>query len=365
MKILQIGLSYNPGGVESFVMNYYIQLATKGIQFDFVSMFPKLAYEKEIKQLGGRVFHISNVKKDPSRYATELTAIIESGNYDVVHVNMLSAANIVPLRVAYKCGVKKIVAHSHNSSSPGIIRNVMHLWNKRYIERYATDYFACSEFAGAWLFTSHLIQGEKYHIINNALCLEKYYYNEYVRKKIRKDLGLENKFVVGHVGRFEEQKNHSFLIKIFNEIVKREPNAILLLVGNGELEDVIKRNVIDLNLKDKVMFLGVRNDVNKIWQAIDVFVFPSLFEGLPIVAVEAQASGVVSVLADTITKEVKITDNVVFLSLDEPAEVWAQRVIEERNTSRCCDIATIKQIFTARGFEIESAAEMLLKYYVD
>lgn len=363
MKVLQIGLSFNPGGVESFVMNYYRQLTTKGIQFDFVSMFPKLAYEKEIKQLGGKVFHISNVKKAPSRYANELRVIIESGDYDVVHVNMLSAANIIPLRVAHKCGVKKIVAHSHNSSSPGILRNLMHLWNKRYIEQYATDYFACSKLAGRWMFKRGLMEGERFHIIKNALCIDQFYHNQDVRNRIRKELGIKDKFVIGHVGRFEEQKNHEFLIKIFREIVSRDENSVLLLVGDGELEEQIRKDVTKFALEDKVSFLGVRNDVNRIWQAIDVFVLPSLFEGLPIVAVEAQAAGVASVLADTITKEVQLMNNVEFLSLSEPVEVWAECVITKRNQSRCIDNDAVKKVFTEKGFEIESASETLMNYY--
>lgn len=361
MKVLQIGMSYNPGGVESFVMNYYRQLVQKGVQFDFISMFPKLAYEEEIKKLGGQVFHISNVKSEPIRYTTELRAIIRTGKYDVVHVNMLSAANILPLKVASKCGVKNVIAHSHNSSSPGVVRNIMHVLNKRSIMRYATKYFACSNIAGRWLFPKRIWDNSECCIIKNALDLEKFRYNRGVRDEVRKELNLEKNFIVGHVGRFEEQKNHIFLIKIFENVVMSKPNAVLLLVGEGELEPKIREMVRQAGLEKNVKFLGVRDDVDRIWQAMDVFLLPSLFEGLPIVAVEAQAAGVPSILSDTITNDVKISQDLMFVSLKKSPDYWAS-IVDKMNRNNV-DHSKIYNSFVKCGYEIKSAAEKMLQYY--
>lgn len=218
MRILQIGLSHNPGGVESFVMNYYRELVKYGVQFDFISMYDSLAYEDEIKSLGGTVFYISNVKRHPIRFRRELLKILKEGKYAAIHVNMLSAANIVPLEIGKKAGVPKVIAHSHNSSTPGLLRNILHRLNKPRILHYATDFFACSKVAGKWLFDEKTMRSDRFHIIHNALHVEKFFYHETIRQKIREELGVENRFVVGHVGRFEEQKNHEFLVDIFNEI---------------------------------------------------------------------------------------------------------------------------------------------------
>lgn len=364
MKVLQVGLSHNPGGVESFVMNYYRELLKYNVQFDFICMYDTLAYEEEIKKLGGTVFYISNVKRNPVRFRRELLEILKNGNYDAIHVNMLSAANIVPLIVGKKAGVQKVIAHSHNSSTPGILRNILHRWNKPRISKYATDFFACSEVAGHWLFEEQIKQSEHFHVIHNALHVEKFFYQESVRKKIREELGVENKFVVGHVGRFEEQKNHAFLIDIFHEIAKERKDAVLLLVGDGELKEQVVQKVQGYTIESQVQFLGVRKDIPQLWNAMDVFLFPSLFEGLPLVALEAQASGIYSVMADTISKEVKITDTVTFLPLTYDAKEWKEHILKVGSAERTeAHNAVIKEQFQCAGYDIVTAGKQLLEYY--
>ncbi len=261
MRILQVGLSHNPGGVESFVMNYYRELVKYDVQFDFICMYDTLAYEEEIKSLGGMVFYVSNVKKHPVRFRRELLKILKNTNYDVIHVNMLSAANIVPLIVGKKAQVSKVIAHSHNSSTPGILRNLLHCFNKPRILRYATDFFACSEVAGEWLFAKETMQSERFHVIHNALHVEKFFYQESIRQEIRKKLNVEDKFVIGHVGRFEEQKNHGFLVDIFYEIAKERKDAVLLLVGDGELKEQIAkwREKGQVGRPVRAMVVGVPN----------------------------------------------------------------------------------------------------------
>lgn len=364
MKILQVGLSHNPGGVESFVMNYYREMVKDEIQFDFICMYDSLAYEEEIKSLGGTVFYLPNIKKHPIRFRKELMKILKQGNYHAVHVNMLSAANVVPLVIAKRAGMKKIIAHSHNSSSPGILRNILHCLNKPRIARYATDFFACSQVAGKWLFSKKIMESENYHMIHNALHVERFFYQEEIRKSIRQELQIEEKFVIGHVGRFEEQKNHTFLIDVFYEITKECQDAVLLLVGDGELKEQILSKVKAYGIENQVQFLGVRKDLPRIWNAMDVFVFPSLFEGLPLVALEAQAAGVNSVMADTISDEVKITDHVEFLSLESETVFWKEHILSYRKTARDSkQNSRIMQQFQKAGYDITSAAKKLEGYY--
>ncbi|MEF9941986.1 MAG: glycosyltransferase family 1 protein [Lachnospiraceae bacterium] len=358
MRVLQIGLSYNPGGVENFVMNYYRQMVKQGIQFDFICMYSTLAYEEEIKSMGGHIYYVEDIKKNPWGYRRQLLDILRKQDYAAVHVNMLSAANIVPLQVARKAGVKKIIAHSHNSSSPGILRNVLHELHKRRISKIATDFCACSQVAGQWLYT----EGVEFQIIHNAIDMSKYLYDEQIRTEMRRELGVEGKYVIGHVGRFEEQKNHAFLIDTFQELAKQQENAILLLIGEGDLQKAMMKKVAKEGLANRVRFLGIRHDVPKLWQAMDAFLLPSLFEGLPLVAVEAQAAGLPCFVASTITREVAITEDVVFISLEASAKNWAKKIVEYADYVRK-DKELILQQCREKGYEIESASQELKKLY--
>lgn len=222
MKILQIGMGNVAGGLEAFVMNYYRVLVHMDIQFDFVCMYDKIAYEEEIRKLGGRIYYIPNVKKNYRGYIKELKKIIKETKYDAVHVNMLSAANIVPLRVAHTMKVPKIIAHSHSSSCPGLIRKIMDNWNRPKIAKYATDRIACGEMAGRWLFGDKAFQSGQVTLINNAIQAEKFSFSEKDRDSLRKELGWENKTVIGHVGRFDIPKNHDRMLDIFQQIVSEK-----------------------------------------------------------------------------------------------------------------------------------------------
>lgn len=364
MRVLQVGLSYNPGGIESFVMNYYRQLAKQGVQFDFISMFPELAYEQEIKMLGGKVFHTVDARRYPFHFRKQLLKILNKRHYDAVHVNMLSAANILPLVVAKEAGVQKIIAHSHNSSTVGAVRNILHRANKRLIPRYATDYFACSKVAGEWLFSKKTMKSPNFHIIHNALNLEEFLFSEKERNEIRTELGIGNQYVIGHIGRFEEQKNHIFLIEIFREVAKIREDVELLLIGDGELLKEIQEKVENYGLKEKVQFLGIRNDVRRLWKAMDLFLFPSLYEGLPIVALEAQASGVYGIMSSAITKEVQITDRIEFVSLEKSASEWKEQIVKYMDYERSEEYnETIQLQFRNHGYDIINEAEKLRKYY--
>lgn len=363
MKILQVGLGNNPGGVEAFVMNYYRELSGQGISFDFVCMYEKIAYEEEIKSLGGRIFYVPNVKKDYFGYVKQLRRVLEQEKYDAVHVNMLSAANIVPLRLAKEAGVKKVIAHSHNASAPGLVRKLMDKWNRPKISRYATVKLACGEAAGRWLFGDTAFENGEITLISNAIDVEKYSFSMEKREKLRRELGLPGKFVIGHVGRFDLQKNHEGLIDLFHEIVKREPQAVLCLVGDGGLRPQIEKKVQEKGLGKNVVFAGVRPDVEAFLSVFDVFLFPSLFEGLPFTLLEAQASGLPCVISDTITGEAAvIKERVKALSLSAPAGRWAEAVLEEKGKERPGG-DVIRKRFAEAHFDIKQEAGRLKALY--
>lgn len=363
MKILQVGLGNNPGGMEAFVMNYYRELSRQGISFDFLCMYEKIAYEEEIKSLGGRVFYVPNVKKDYIGYVKQVRQLLNREKYDVVHVNMLSAANIVPLRLAHEAGVKKVFAHSHNASAPGLVRKVMDRWNRGKIATYATLKLACGEAAGRWLFGNASFEKGEVTLVSNAIDVDKYVFSSEKRDKIRQELGLEGKFVIGHVGRFDLQKNHEGLIHIFGEVVKQDSQAVLCLVGDGGLREETEEKIRAAGLEANVVFAGIRQDTEALFSAFDVFVLPSLFEGLPFTMLEAQANGLSCVVSDTITREAAVLeDHVESLSLDVPYSLWAETILKHKNEKRK-DEGVIREKLADAHFDIKKEAGRLLALY--
>ncbi|PYF03258.1 glycosyltransferase family 1 protein [Ureibacillus chungkukjangi] len=360
VRILQFGMSPNPGGVESFIMNYYRNIDRDKVQFDFVKMYNQIAYEEEIESLGGKIHNISFFKNHPIRNYYDIRKLIKKQNYKIVHVNMLSAAYIIPLIAAKKSGVNYIIAHSHNSStSPGLVRNLLNFLNKSKLQRNANHFFACSTLAGNWMFGNASKQG--INIINNAIDVSQYKYDSSIRAKLKKELNLEGKFVIGHVGRFQYQKNHEFLIDIFSEVHKRDSNAFLLLVGDGELMENMKKKVNLLGISDAVKFLGKRSDVNELMNCMDIFLLPSHYEGLPVVAVEAQTSGLRCILSDVITTETNISGQVEFMSLKLSAQEWAEQILSNqfKNDRENAYKKTINAVY-----DIKSSAKSLEDFYL-
>ena len=363
MKILQVGLGNNPGGMEAFVMNYFRELSKQGITFDFVSMYGTIAYEQEILKLGGRVFYVPNVKKDYFGYVKAFKGLLQKEQYDIVHVNMLSAANIVPLRLAKQAGVGKVIAHSHNASAPGLIRKLMDRWNRPRLNRYADMKLACSETAGRWLFGDTAFEKGEVTVVSNAIDTRKYSFSQENREKIRQQLGIREGILVGHVGRFQVQKNHEAIVRIFYEIQKKEPTARLCLIGDGELKEKICGQFKQLGILEKVIFAGVCPDVEKYLSAMDVFLFPSLFEGLPFTLLEAQASGLPCVISSEITEEaVLLKEKVCRLSLEESAEKWADAVLAYAKNGRE-EKENAARFLMAAHFDIHQEAGKLLELY--
>lgn len=272
---------WNGGGVESVVMNYYRNIDRNKIQFHFLcdEDSTDIPYE-EIEKLGGKVIVIPPYQK-LFKYQKELYRIFKENNYKIVHSH-INALSVFPLRIAKKAKIPVRIAHSHSTSNKKEWKkNILKMILRPLSKLYANKYFACTEYAGKWLFGKKVVERKELNVINNAIDLKKFEFNKNAREDLRKELGIkEDVLVIGHVGRFMKQKNHEFLIDVFEKAIKQDDNIYLILVGQGPLEDKIKEMAKEKGIEDKILFLGQRNDVNKLYQAMDIFVLPSLYEGL-------------------------------------------------------------------------------------
>ena len=329
IRIAQIVGKWLGGGVEAVVMNYYRHLDHSKIQFDFIcdDDSTNIPYD-EIEKLGGKVILITPYQK-VFKYQRELRRVLRDGKYKIVHSH-INTLSVFPLYAAKKVGVPVRIAHSHSTTNKkewkkNLLKQVLRPFSRKY----ATNYMCCSELAGRWLFGDKAYDEGKVYLLNNAIDLDKFKYDKKIRDKKRKELGIkEDTIVIGHIGRFVAQKNHIFLIDIFNQFHKKEKNSILLLAGQGPLQEEIKNKVRELGLNDSVRFLGQRNDANELYQVFDVFLLPSLYEGLPVVGVEAQASGLLCFFSDDMTKETKVLDSTVFMSLSNADDEWATSILD-------------------------------------
>lgn len=349
------------GGVEAVVMNYYRHIDRSKIQFDFLcdEDSTNIPYE-EIEQLGGRVILIPPYQK-VFKYQKELIRIFKENNYKIVHSH-INTLSVFPLRAAKKAEVKVRIAHSHSTTNKKEWKkNLLKQALRPFSKVYATDYMCCSELAGRWLFGDKAYDSGQVYLLNNAIDLDKFKYNESLRKKKRKELGInDDTLAIGHIGRFVAQKNHTFLIDIFNEVHKKNNNSILLLAGQGPLKEEIENKVKELRLNDSVRFLGQRNDVNELYQAFDVFCLPSLYEGLPVVGVEAQATGLLCELSNDMTKETKVLDTTRFISLNTSYEEWAAIILDDYSKFKRHD--TTSEI-TKNNFNIKNETSKLENEY--
>ena len=361
VRVAQIIGKWVGGGVESVVMNYYRHIDRTRIQFDFIcdKDSTNIPYD-EIEQLGGRVILVPPYQK-VFEYQKELIKIFKDNNYKIVHSH-INTLSIFPLRAAKKAGVPIRIAHSHSTTSKkewkrNLVKQVLRPFSKVY----ATDYMCCSELAGRWLFGDKEYDKRNVYLLNNAIDLDKFKYNAKIRKEKRKELNIkDDTLVIGHVGRFVATKNHTFLIDIFNEIHKKNDSAILLLAGQGPLQEELKNKVYELGLASKVKFLGQINDTYKLYQALDIFVLPSLYEGLPVVGVEAQATGLLCELSNDITKETKVLNTTRFISLNISVEEWAKIILDDYSKFKRHD--TTSEI-TKNNFNIKTETKKLEEKY--
>ena len=267
----------NPGGMEACIMNYYRNLDQKKLKIDFLCNFYPMVYEEEVKQAGSKVFYIPKRSENYKLYKIEITKFFKehSNDYDIFWFHTCSLANIDYLRLSKKHGIKKRIVHAHNSKNmDSKARGVLHEFNKMIVHKYATNLYACSDEAALFFYTKKIMDTKNYNIINNAIDIEDFKFDLSIRNEVRKEFKIETKIVIGNVGRFHFQKNHIFLIDIFKEIYKLNSNTVLLLVGQGEEYPKIYQKVKKYNLEHNVFFLGVRSDVHRIMQAMDIFLFP-------------------------------------------------------------------------------------------
>lgn len=363
IRILQVIGSMNRGGAEAMLMNYYRNIDRTKVQFDFVeNSFGRAAYDDEIESLGGKIFNCPHFNgKNYFQYQKWWRLFFEdhAGEYPIVHGHIGSCAAIY-LKEAKKAGAFT-VAHSHNTSDISV--NSYFYKIASYNTRNIADYFfACSVAAGRDRYGTKVVDGRNYKILNNAINTEAYKNCIKERAIVRKQLGFGNEIVIGHVGRFSEVKNHRFLIDIFMAVLRKQPNSKLLLVGGGELETEIKSIVQEKRIHDRVVFTGIRSDVNRMMQAMDVFVFPSFFEGLPVTLVEAQTAGLPCVISDRIPSDSILVEELVdVMSLSDSPEKWAGRILERATEPHRDTQDQIRE----KGFDIEENAKWLEEFYLE
>ena len=360
IRVLQIlGIVAN-GGVEAVIMNYYRNMNKNKIQFDFVvHNDADENYIKEILSMGAKVYKVTPYNQNVFKFMYEIYHIIKSNQYQIVHSNMnaLSGFALLP---AYLAGAKVRILHNHTTDSrEEKLRSLIKRLLRPFARLFANQYWACSKLAAEWMYGKNAVINGRVTIINNAINLEKFKFNKEKRERLRKELGLENCFVIGHVGRFMKQKNHEFLIDIFNEVLKQKKNARLLLIGDGKLKLQIEEKVKKLGIKSAVMFLGVRNDVADLYNIMDIFVFPSFYEGLGMVVIEAQVNGLSVVTSDAVPKEAKVTKNIRFLNLRQPKIEWCNAILKAERK----EIVNNEDILL-KNFDIKSESRKLENLYL-
>ncbi|MCH5191134.1 MAG: glycosyltransferase family 1 protein [Oscillospiraceae bacterium] len=349
-RILVYGMTENSGGIEAYLMNYFINLDRSKIIFDFVTDCPVMAYEKEAVSLGSKIFYIPSRRENIIRHMMSIRKIVSENGYDTVYYNILSASAVFSMFGLFgKKGIK-IITHSHNNSV-GNLR--VHLILRPLLNFMTDKRLACSKGAAKFMF------GEKYAksatVINNAVDTERFKFDQFVRNEVRKEFHIENRLVIGHIGRLCYQKNTLFLIDVFNEILKHNRNAVLLLVGDGEDKDAVLNKIKNLGLGKCVIMTGVRSDVHRILQAMDLLLLPSRFEGLPVVLIEAQSSGLRCLTSSAVTKAAKVTELVQYINLNASASFWAKRALQCARYERADTSEEIKNA----GFDIKAQAAHL------
>lgn len=356
IKILHFELSDNVGGIESFLLNLYTAIDRDRYQFDFVTTSDHPALGKQLEALGGHIYQVAPYKQAFS-YSRDIRKVM-AGGYDIVHIHKNSAANVIPFKAASEFPSIKVIAHSHNTlPNGGKILSLLHRINKQYLWKNSDVHLACSTVAGEWMYGRE----KKFEVIPNGIDTQKFAYSDSEYIETRKSLGIaESTFVVGHIGRFTEQKNHVGLIRIFDQIYKLHPDSVLLLVGDGQLRRQIEELANSLDCRKAIRFLGIRNDVNKLLKCMDVFLMPSIYEGLPVVCIEAQAAGAYVWLSDTISREVELTHQVEWFNLED--KNIAKRIINKGRPTSSHRLLCNQEI-VRKGYDYKSLADKIDEIY--
>lgn len=330
IKILHSVSNMDRAGIETMLMNFYRNIDRTKFQFDFLCNKSKIgAYEEEILSLGGKIFRTPSL--NPLfflKYKKYMKNLFANNHYDIIHVHNEAMGNYA-LYCARKNNVNIRIFHAHGSDIEFDFKWPLKMFCKSRLKKNYTDRFACSNLAAQFYFGKKKSQDHDYVEVNNAIYINKFIYNEDIRNKIRRENNLSESLVIGHVGRFMYQKNHNFILDIFKEYLKKDSNAKLILIGDGELESKIKSRVDNECIKN-VLFVGNVKNVNEWYQAFDIFILPSFWEGLPVVGIEAQVSGLQCIFSNKITNEVAITENIKFMPIDNATE-WANEIANYKN----------------------------------
>ena len=367
LRVLQVGMTRNLGGIETYLIEQFRHLDKSKIDYDFVNITGEysICYEDEILASGSKIFKVVSRHKNPLLHYWQWFNILlqNKGVYDVIVLNTNSLEYVFPLVLGKIFGIPVRVIHSHNSgfeNKQGLARRLLVGMNKKLLAWSANLRFACSQFAGQWMFKDN-----PYDVIYNAMDILKYDADLLVREETRNALGLHTELTLLHVGRFSYQKNHSFLLDIFKEVHRIQPDSVLLLVGDtteeSEFLTEVKRKIKAYGLENVVRLLGRRDDVNKIMQAADVLVMPSFFEGLTVVGIEAQASDLPLLLSDTVTKELGLLPSTQFISLEAGPTAWAEAIVNSKQHNRQSRYEELK----AAGYDIGNETERVEKLLID
>lgn len=351
-------------GQETLLMNILRNIDRNKLHFSFLCSSEKVGeYNEEIKQLGGNIFYLKKCWLHKIKYLNYLGDIYvnylffsqHKRAFNILHIHNYHAfTTYLQVLGAKWAGMHTIIVHSHNSNS---VHPYLHLCFRNALNYFNINRFACSKVAAQWMFGE---KAEKTLIINNGIILDDFSFNKNARIELRKNIGIsDDELVIGHIGRFNSQKNHTFPLSIFQEIHKINRQTKLLLVGKGELEESIKKMITKLRLDDSVILLGIRDDIPKLLSCFDVFLFPSLYEGLSVVLVEAQASGLPCIISDTNSSEIKLTENIHMLSLNDPPRIWANKVLEYKNEYRHSKVNQLSE----QGYDIKNVSQLLFQKY--
>jgi len=362
IRILHMIGSLNIGGSQSMIINLHKAIDKSKVQFDYIIDHPgHLYYESVVKSLGGKIYEFPTFKGYNFLEIRKFWELFfkDHPDYKILHSHVRSYASLY-LPIAKKAGLKTII-HSHSTSNGkgfgSVVKRIM-----QYPLRWQADYFfGCSKEAGAWLFGDKIVNSPKYHILQNAIDTKQYKFNPEIRKEYREKFSLGDKKTFIHVGRFHPAKNHAFLLKVFAEIHKQDANTVLLLAGDGELRPEIERQISELDLKKDVLLLGNRSDVPKLLMSADCFLFPSVWEGFGMVAVEAQAVGLPCICSDAIPQSVKVTEQCVFIST-ENAQIWAGKALAFALNANKLSRNDIQSVVD-NGFDIKKSSEKLCSFY--
>jgi glycosyltransferase involved in cell wall biosynthesis len=361
IRVLHVVVNMNRGGAETLIMNLYRNIDRSKVQFDFLTC-KEGVFDREIKDLGGTIHRIPYINEvGHFSYLRSLNHFFSNNNdYTIVHSHLNRMSGLV-VRAAKKFGIRYCISHSHNTGGEGGILTKGYKWYSGLFIPSNSDYtFACSQAAAKWLFGS---KSNNAKLLNNGIEPEMFTYSPDVRIMKLNELGISDQLVIGHVGRFTKQKNHKFLIEVFAEFVKRRPDSTLLLCGDGVLRKEMEKRVNELNIQNKVKFLGVRGDINQLLQAFDLFLFPSLHEGLPVTLIEAQAAGIPCFISDEITKEADLGLNLMkFLKLSS-IDLWVDE-LEKFKVEKTNRNASKLKMLRARGYDIKNTAIWLQDFYL-